>query len=122
TGNKKRSELEARLEKEPMLEQQKEFAKRSGEDAAKTATDAYEQIQKINGNITNLHGLVTALDNGANVGVVDRFIPTVKQATLEFENTAKRLGLDVISSVTFGALSEAELKLAMDTAVPKFAN
>ena len=28
--------------------------------------------------------------------------------------------MDVISSVTFGALSKAELELAMDTAVPRF--
>jgi hypothetical protein len=30
-----------------------------------------------------------------------------------------RLGLDVISSVTFGALSEGEMSLAMETAVPR---
>ncbi len=30
-----------------------------------------------------------------------------------------QLGLDVIGSVTFGALSEGEMKLAMETAVPR---
>jgi len=29
------------------------------------------------------------------------------------------MGLDVIGSVTFGALSEGEMRLAMDTAVPR---
>ena len=34
------------------------------------------------------------------------------------ENAASRLGLNVISATTFGALSEGELRLAMDTAMP----
>ena len=41
-------------------------------------------------------------------------------ATIEFNQLARQAGLNVIASVTFGALSEAELKLAMDTAVPRF--
>jgi hypothetical protein len=41
-------------------------------------------------------------------------------ATIEFNQLARQAGLDVIASVTFGALSKAELELAMDTAVPRF--
>jgi hypothetical protein len=33
-------------------------------------------------------------------------------------NVRSQLGLDVIGSVTFGALSEGELNLALDTALP----
>jgi hypothetical protein len=41
-------------------------------------------------------------------------------ATIEFNQLARQAGLDVIASVTFGALRKAELELAMDTAVPRF--
>ena len=39
---------------------------------------------------------------------------------MQFNNIAQQLGLDVIGSVTFGALSAAEMKVAMSTAVPNF--
>ena len=43
----------------------------------------------------------------------------ISQATAQMIETARqRLGLDVIGSITFGALSEGELKLALDTGLP----
>ena len=41
-----------------------------------------------------------------------------KAASSRFDNVAQRMGLQVVQSVTFGALSAGELKVAMDTAVP----
>ena len=60
--------------------------------------------------------------DGANGTVWSEFTPNFlrNNATIEFNQLARQAGLDVIASVTFGALSEAELKLAMDTAVPRF--
>jgi hypothetical protein len=39
-------------------------------------------------------------------------------ATIRLENIQKQLGLNVISGVTFGALSEKELRVAMQTGLP----
>ena len=46
-------------------------------------------------------------------------MPSVTEASASLENAMNRMGLDVIGSVTFGALSEGEMRLAMDTAVPR---
>ena len=43
----------------------------------------------------------------------------MKASTRKFANLRRKLGLNVVASVTFGALSEGELNLAMDVALPK---
>ena len=55
---------------------------------------------------------------GAETGPLAARLPSFRTATLELENMRRRLGLDVISAVTFGALSEAEMKMALSTALP----
>ena len=61
-------------------------------------------------------------EEGANGTLWETYKPSwfKNNATIEFNQLARQAGLNVIASVTFGALSEAELKLAMDTAVPRF--
>ena len=46
-------------------------------------------------------------------------LPRVSEAGASIQNALDRMGLDVIGSVTFGALSEGEMRLAMSTAVPR---
>jgi hypothetical protein len=50
--------------------------------------------------------------------VLFRSLPNWNASTIELENLRNQLGLDVVGSVTFGALSESELELALDTALP----
>jgi hypothetical protein len=61
-------------------------------------------------------------DEGANGTLWATYTPEFLRdnATIEFNQLARQAGLNVIASVTFGALSKAELELAMDTAVPRF--
>jgi len=40
------------------------------------------------------------------------------EATSTFQSLAYSLGIDIVNSATFGALSESELKLALATALP----
>lgn len=75
-------------------------------------------IENIGGQINKIDGIVSALDEGAMSGFISNYFPTFQTATANLNQLKNQLGLDVIGSVTFGALSEAELKLAMDTAVP----
>ena len=61
-------------------------------------------------------------DEGADATLWAKYTPAFLQSesTIEFNQLARQAGLDVVGSVTFGALSKAERDLAMDTAVPRF--
>jgi len=49
-------------------------------------------------------------------------LPDITSQSAQLTSALRRMGLDVISSVTFGALSENELNMAMATAYPENAN
>ena len=53
---------------------------------------------------------------------MDRWTPAVFRSAADkvFTQIASQLGLQVIAGTTFGALSERELALAMETGMPKF--
>lgn len=93
-------------------------ARTSGEIGQKEAQKAFESVGKVRQNLSNLDQAVAALDAGANTGVISSKLPNWKASTIELRNIQNRLGLDVIGSVTFGALSEGELSLALETALP----
>lgn len=97
--------------------------KSAAEDAAKASikksTEAFERITPIKQSIANYDEVVRLIDSGAETGVVAARLPSMKQASIELDNLQGKLGLDVIGNTTFGALSEAELKFALDTALPK---
>ncbi len=46
------------------------------------------------------------------------FLPSFKAASVELDNIQKSMALDVIGATTFGALSEGELNLAKEVALP----
>jgi hypothetical protein len=79
---------------------------------------AGESRSKIRQNLANYQIALDALDDGAKTGRIMNLIPDVTAAAQSIKTAKSKLGLDIIGSVTFGALSEAELKLAMDTALP----
>lgn len=74
---------------------------------------------KLQSSLGNIDEAISALDQGAKSGLVYKMLPNVTEASASLENAMNRMGLDVIGSVTFGALSEGEMRLAMDTAVPR---
>ena len=57
-------------------------------------------------------------EDEVRTGFFQNFMPTVRAGTATFESMANTLGIAVINSATFGALSATELKLALDTAIP----
>jgi hypothetical protein len=57
-------------------------------------------------------------EDEVRTGFLTNFMPTVRAGTATFESMANTLGIAVINSATFGALSATELKLALDTAIP----
>lgn len=90
----------------------------AGKQGIELANNAFDAASKARTNISNLDEAMAALDAGANTGVINSMFPNWKASTIELENARNRLGLDVIGSVTFGALSGPELEMALTTALP----
>lgn len=104
---------------EAVIEQRKEFAKKTGASRAKSIDSGFDKINKIDANIRNIDRAIAAIDEGASTGAIEsRFFPTLRKATIDLEQVQKELGLDVVGSVTFGALSKPELDLALQTGLP----
>ena len=93
------------------------------EAAAKQAVtksgDLFDQFSKVRTSITNIQQAVDAINEGAKAGIVYRRIPDITKESATLKNALDKMGLDVISATTFGALSEGELRLAMETAAPR---
>jgi hypothetical protein len=93
-------------------------ARAAAESAIKASGDAFESLAKVNTNIANIDDAIAAIDAGAQTGAVQSFLPSVRASSVALDNVQRRMGLDVIGAVTFGALSKGELDLALDTALP----
>jgi hypothetical protein len=100
------------------IAEQVERGRGAGKSASELIDKGFAAITNVQGNIRNLDRALGALDRGARTGAVQRFLPSVTAASKELDQIRNELGLDVVGSVTFGALSESELDLALDTALP----
>lgn len=96
-----------------------EAAKEAGKVSVTASKEAYDSLQKVRKNIANVQTAIDAIDGGAEAGAIQKYFPDITTASASLSNAMNQLGLDVIGSVTFGALSEGEMKLAMETAVPR---
>jgi len=113
-GEKKRASLEA----EDDLKGKVEAGIITQKEAAKASVTAYKKLEGVNKNIANIDEAIRLLDEGASTGAVQSMMPSVRTASVKLDNLQKRLGIDIIGSVTFGALSQGELDLALSTALP----
>jgi hypothetical protein len=86
--------------------------------AQNIAKDSYESLNKAKSNISNIDEAISAIDRGAETGVIASKLPNVKTASIELANVRNRLGLDVVGATTFGSLTQGELNLALDTGLP----
>jgi len=82
------------------------------------AERTYESVTKIDQSVATIDSALDALADDANVGPIYDMLPTFKESTKRFQTASSRMGLDVVSSVKFGALSAGELKVAMSVAIP----
>ncbi len=93
-------------------------ATETAKSSIKKANEAFDRIAPIKSTIASIDKAIAAIDEGANTGAIDKFLPSVKAASVKLDTIMNELGLDVVSSTTFGALSEGELRLALSTALP----
>lgn len=94
-------------------------AKIGGQKTMEAGFDAWKDYGKLQTSIGNMDEAIAALDSGAQTGIIYKMLPNITEASASLQNAMDRMGLDVIGSVTFGALSEGEMRLAMQTAVPR---
>jgi len=101
------------------IQQRRAKGRGLGKGAAKIALDAFDKVSSIRENVVDLkEGIRLVKEEGAETGpIADRF-PSFRAGTRKLQNLRRKLGLNVVGAVTFGALSEGELKLAMDVALP----
>ncbi len=92
--------------------------KKAGEQAIEASGDARKQLSTIKSNIAKYDEAIQLLEDGAQTGAVVSSLPSVQAASVQLDNVQRQLGLNVIEQVTFGALSERELQLALATALP----
>lgn len=91
----------------------------AGKTAIQIGRQTFERIGPLRANIGNLDRAIALVrEEGANTGVIASKLPNWKDSTIELENLRSELGLDVVGSVTFGALSKGELDLALTIALP----
>jgi len=123
-ANKYGEELDVSKAKRIAMEQNKARVaadKESSENVTrqKNYATASDEAYNISRQISLFDEGLHELEEGAKVGWFNNMFPSMNAATLAFENVSNRLGLQIIAGATFGALSAGEMKMAMDTAMPK---
>ena len=97
---------------------EKTRASEGAKDAVGLSTQFTEQASKVRVMLPKYDELIALIDSGAQSGPIMSMLPSLNQASIELDTLQKDLGIAVINSATFGALSKDELNLALNTAVP----
>ena len=111
---KKLESLQAELDLKPQIAAETALATAAADHAEK----AFTQIDKIRTNNQNLVDARQALLDGADSGPLARLVPSFREQSVRLDAAQGRLGLDVVQSTTFGALSKGELDLSKAIALP----
>lgn len=99
--------------------------KKVAEETIKKQTKVIDQYEVAIQSIATFDEAVSEVENAIakgewlGVGPLQKYVPKWTEGAARLDNIANRLGLDVVSAVTFGALSEKELQMAKDTALPQ---
>ncbi len=122
SGESVRKNVDGAIAQSLEQEQDSEFRGKSLNDSRELSKEMFGELRGVKSQIGTINEAIKAIDDGASSGAFDKYLPSFRESTIALENAAQRMGLDVIAATTFGALSEGELRLAMDTAVPKNLN
>jgi len=94
------------------------FATDRGKSQSKTLNDFTGQMQPIDDGIRLMKSAIEQIDAGAESGPIARLFPSFRSATIKLDNIQQNLGLNVLQTTTFGALSASELDLALESTFP----
>lgn len=119
TGEVYRKDIEGAVGITPSEKLQMEAESALREQDVQTAmnagTKAFGQVEAIDGQIDKLYTALSAVRDGAESGAIRQFLPAFDAATAQLRAMGNALGIDIINSATFGALSATELRLALST-------
>ena len=119
TGDEAVAAIAEAEERGIQIQTERAGGRRAATVAVNTSLTAFDQVGKSRSNIANLEEAKRlVVEEGANTGVLAARLPNWKASTVALETVKNELGLDVVGSVTFGALSQGELNLALNTALP----
>ena len=119
TGEAAQKAITEAEERGIQIQTERAGGRRAATVAVNTSLSAFDQVGKSRSNIANLEEAKRlVVEEGANTGVIASRFPNWKASTVALETVKNELGLDVVGSVTFGALSQGELNLALNTALP----
>lgn len=91
--------------------------------AARTqAKEYFNKYSSVNDQIRSLRQARQLVEDGAATGFVRQYLPAFDANTQALRNVANEMGIDIINSATFGALSATELRLALSTGFPQGLN
>ncbi len=82
----------------------------------KKGEEVFAQFNLIDDQIQDFRRIGELVDDGAKTGFIQKYLPSTKAATTELRAIAGKMGIDIINSATFGALSATELNLALSIA------
>lgn len=100
-----------------------EFETKSAAAKAGMVESTVKSIINVDSSLRNYakakRALREAIENGQNItGLLTQYFPDISVEAAELTNARNALGLDVVGSVTFGALSKGELDLALTQGLP----
>lgn len=91
----------------------------AGEAAIKRSELYFDRVDLARRSISNIDEAIAAIRAGASTGTIMQYMPSFRESSKQLDAAGRRMGLDVVSAVTFGALSEKELEFAQADALPK---
>lgn len=100
------------------IKEREKFGELNAASRSKAIDKGFETIRKIDGNVLNLDRAIAAVEAGAGTGAIERLFPSIMASSVMLDQIQGELALDVVGAVTFGALSEGELNLAKQIALP----
>jgi len=101
-----------------IIKEREKFAEMTGASRSKMIDKAFDRVVKIDKGLQNIDRAINVIESGAGTGALEKFLPSFKAASVALDQIQGELALDVIGAVTFGALSEGELRLAKEIALP----
>ena len=117
-----RSDVDGAIGQTPNQQFEQEAAGRrsetDGKEAYNLGLSAYKAVGDINNTVTGLFDARDAIDDGARSGWFDQHWPAFSTSTAKLKSVARGMGIDIINSATFGALSKEELNLALQQGLP----
>lgn len=105
-------------EQEAMRTMEEKLTLSDYEKAVTAGQEMFSRATTLDTMLSRLGDAYQALERGGKSGIFQQYIPAFDESTAALQTAATSLGIDIINSATFGALSESELKLALKTGLP----